>query len=85
MVPPADSTVNSAFYEVDSVAHPRRGRASRRRQPVDQLEKDHEYLSEAGVFTPDLIETWITLKRDTEIAPLSTRPQPMEFELYFDC
>jgi glutamine synthetase len=52
---------------------------------IDQLEKDHEYLSEAGVFTPDLIETWITLKRDSEIAPLSTRPRPMEFELYFDC
>jgi glutamine synthetase len=52
---------------------------------IDQLEQDHEYLTEGGVFTDDLIETWITLKRESEIAPLSIRPQPMEFELYFDC
>jgi glutamine synthetase len=52
---------------------------------IDQLEQDHEYLTEGGVFTDDLIETWITLKRGSEIAPLSIRPQPMEFELYFGC
>ena len=52
---------------------------------IDQLAADHEYLTEGGVFTEDLIETWITLKRDGEIAPLSIRPAPMEFELYFDC
>ncbi len=52
---------------------------------IDQLEQDHQYLTEGGVFTPDLIETWITLKRDGEIVPLSIHPQPMEFELYFDC
>jgi glutamine synthetase len=52
---------------------------------IDQLAADHEYLTEGGVFTEDLIETWITLKRDSEIAPLNIRPAPMEFELYFDC
>jgi glutamine synthetase len=52
---------------------------------IDQLEQDHEYLTEGGVFTDELIETWITLKRGSEIAPLSIRPQPMEFELYFGC
>jgi glutamine synthetase len=52
---------------------------------IDQLEQDHECLTEGGVFTDELIETWITLKRGSEIAPLSIRPQPMEFELYFGC
>src|SRR4029078_3802488 len=26
---------------------------------IDRLEVDHDYLLEGGVFTPDLIETWI--------------------------
>jgi glutamine synthetase len=51
---------------------------------LDALEKDHEYLLEGGVFTPDLIETWIAYKREHEIDPLRLRPHPHEFELYFD-
>ena len=52
---------------------------------IDNLESDHQYLTEGGVFTDDLIDTWITLKREHEIAPLNVRPHPVEFELYFDC
>ncbi len=52
---------------------------------IDNLEKDHEYLTEGGVFTTDLIETWISLKREQEIAPVNLRPHPYEFQLYFDC
>ncbi|MET9322701.1 type I glutamate--ammonia ligase [Streptomyces sp. NPDC003038] len=48
------------------------------------LENDHEYLLAGGVFTPDLIETWIDYKRTHEIAPIAQRPHPHEFELYFD-
>jgi glutamine synthetase len=51
---------------------------------LDALEADHEYLLQGDVFTPDLIETWIDLKRTNEIAPLQLRPHPHEFELYFD-
>ncbi|MFJ5223841.1 type I glutamate--ammonia ligase [Streptomyces sp. NPDC088400] len=51
---------------------------------LDALEADHEYLLAGGVFTPDLIETWIDYKRTKEIAPLQLRPHPHEFELYFD-
>jgi glutamine synthetase len=51
---------------------------------LDALEADHDYLLEGGVFTPDLIETWIDFKRSQEIAPLALRPHPHEFELYFD-
>ncbi|MCE7081553.1 type I glutamate--ammonia ligase [Streptomyces sp. ST2-7A] len=48
------------------------------------LEEDNEYLQAGGVFTADLIETWIDFKREKEIAPMQLRPHPHEFELYFD-
>jgi glutamine synthetase len=51
---------------------------------LDSLEADHEFLLEGGVFTPDLIETWIEYKRVNEIQPIALRPHPHEFELYYD-
>jgi glutamine synthetase len=51
---------------------------------IDRLEEDHDYLLEGGVFTSDLIETWIDLKRTNEIDPLRLRPHPYEFALYYD-
>src|SRR3954451_13778212 len=51
---------------------------------IDRLEEDHEYLLEGGVFTPDLIETWIDPPRNTAIAPTRLRPHPYEFALYYD-
>jgi glutamine synthetase len=49
------------------------------------LEADHDYLLEGGVFTKDLIETWIEYKRVNEIQPIALRPHPYEFQLYFGC
>ena len=51
---------------------------------LDALEADHEYLLAGGVFTEDLIETWINYKRVNEIDPIRLRPHPHEFELYYD-
>jgi glutamine synthetase len=51
---------------------------------LDSLETDHEFLLEGGVFTPDVIETWIDFKRENEIDPLRLRPHPYEFALYYD-
>jgi glutamine synthetase len=51
---------------------------------IDHLDADHDYLLEGGVFTPDLIDTWIRLKRTTEIEPIRLRPHPYEFALYYD-
>jgi glutamine synthetase len=50
---------------------------------LDSLEADHEYLLDGGVFTPDLIETWVTWKRENEVDPIRLRPHPHEFELYY--
>ena len=44
---------------------------------IDRLEEDHEYLTEGGVFTPDLIATWISYKRDYELAPYNLHPDPV--------
>lgn len=52
---------------------------------LDALEADHEFLTEGDVFTPDLIDTWIDLKRTTEVDPIRFRPHPHEFEMYYDC
>ena len=51
---------------------------------LDALEKDHAFLLEGGVFTSDLIETWISYKRERELAPVNLRPVPYEFFLYYD-
>ena len=41
-------------------------------------------MTAGGVFTDDLIETWIDYKREHEVAPLKNRPHPYEFQLYYD-
>ncbi|HEY0400820.1 MAG TPA: type I glutamate--ammonia ligase [Blastococcus sp.] len=51
---------------------------------LDRLEVDHDYLLDGGVFTPDLIETWIEYKRTNEIDPIRLRPHPHEFAMYYD-
>ena len=48
------------------------------------LENDHQFLVKGKVFTDDLIETWINYKRKFELNPLSMRPHPYEFQLYYD-
>ncbi len=60
------------------------GARPRSPEVLDALEADHAYLSEGGVFTEDLIETWIDYKRTQEIDPIRLRPHPHEFELYYD-
>ena len=51
---------------------------------LDNLEKDHEFLTKGGVFAPDLIQTWIDFKRKNEVDYVRLRPSPAEFELYYD-
>ena len=51
---------------------------------LEALEADHAYLMEGGVFTQDLIDTWIAYKREAEVDYVRLRPHPAEFELYYD-
>lgn len=50
---------------------------------LEALRRDHDFLLEGGVFTEELIETWISYKYDNEILPMAQRPHPYEFELYY--
>jgi len=54
------------------------------REAIDALEEDHGFLTAGGVFTDDLIETWIGWKRENELKELALRPHPYEFHLYYD-
>ncbi len=53
-------------------------------EALDALQKDQAFLKAGGVFTDDLIDTWITYKRTNEIDPVRLRPHPWEFMLYYD-
>ncbi len=48
------------------------------------LENDHQFLLEGGVFTQDVIDTWIEYKREHELDAVRLRPHPYEFALYYD-
>jgi glutamine synthetase len=53
-------------------------------EALNALEADHDFLLKGDVFTTQLIERWITYKREKEIQPLRMRPHPLEFANYFD-
>ena len=53
-------------------------------EALDALESDADFLLEGGVFTPDLLEAYIEYKRVEEVGPVSLRPHPYEFLLYYN-
>ncbi len=53
-------------------------------ESLEALEADQEFLKSGGVFTDDLIEAWLTYKREYEIDEVRLRPHPWEFHLYYD-
>jgi glutamine synthetase len=50
---------------------------------LDALEDDHAFLLEGGVFTRDLLEHYVELKR-SQVDEVRSRPTPIEFALYYD-
>jgi glutamine synthetase len=53
-------------------------------EAIDALEADHAFLTQGGVFTEDLIDSWLSYKRENELDPIRLRPHPYEFQLYYD-
>jgi glutamine synthetase len=53
-------------------------------EALDALEADNDFLRVGGVFTDDLIDTWVRYKREREVDALRLRPHPYEFTLYYD-
>ncbi|MFT8356878.1 type I glutamate--ammonia ligase [Bifidobacterium aquikefiri] len=51
-------------------------------EALHALEEDHDFLQAGDVFTDDLIQTWLDMKRgELDLARLA--PTPLEYELYF--
>jgi len=53
-------------------------------EALNNLENDHHFLLKGGVFSEDLIDTWISYKRSKEVDTMRLRPHPYEFFLYYD-
>ena len=53
-------------------------------EALSALESDHKFLLEGDVFTSDVLEAWLTMKRTKDLAAVTLRPHPYEFFLYYD-
>jgi glutamine synthetase len=51
-------------------------------EALDTLDQDRGFLTEAEVFTDDLIDAHIALKR-AEIDAVERVPHPVEYQLYY--
>jgi glutamine synthetase len=51
---------------------------------LENLGRDHEFLTQGGVFTEELIQTWIEYKMEKEVKEVQLRPHPYEFYLYYE-
>jgi glutamine synthetase len=51
---------------------------------LDALQANHRFLLKGDVFTPDVIETYLSYKRSREVDEMRLRPHPYEFVLYYD-
>jgi len=52
---------------------------------IENLEKDHKFLTYGNVFTPDMIEMWIERKKQYEVDVVRKLPTAFDFQQYFDC
>jgi glutamine synthetase len=53
-------------------------------ESLKALETDNAFLMQGGVFTEDLIESYLEYKYENEVIPIQMRPTPYEFQLYYD-
>jgi glutamine synthetase len=83
IVPPAP--IDKDLYEMEP--EERKGIAQTPgslEESLRALEEDHEFLLKGGVFSKDLIETYIDYKTTQEFKQVALRPHPYEFALYYD-
>ena len=51
-------------------------------EALDALEADREFLTKGGVFTDDMLDAFIALKRE-EVEKVNMTTHPVEFDLYY--
>jgi glutamine synthetase len=76
-------------YDEDVFSWPAEKRAHIKALPtsldeaLDALERDHDFLLEGSVFSPEMLHRWVKRKRSEERS-VRDRPHPFEIELYYD-
>ena len=53
-------------------------------EALDSLDKDRDFLKKGGVFTDDMIDSYIDLKME-ESDKFRMAPHPIEFDMYYSC
>jgi glutamine synthetase len=53
-------------------------------QALEELDKDRDFLKAGGVFTDDVIDSYIALKQE-EVERMRLATNPVEFDLYYSC
>lgn len=53
-------------------------------EALEELQADHDFLTAPGILPEEFVEIWCDIKR-AESEEISTKPHPMEYNLYFDC
>lgn len=53
-------------------------------EALNALDKDREFLKQGGVFTDDLIDSYLALKRQ-EVDMFRLQVHPLEFQMYYSC
>jgi glutamine synthetase len=52
-------------------------------EALDALAADHDFLKRGGLFTDDLLEQWVAVKK-RETKSIATMPHPFEYKMYFN-
>jgi glutamine synthetase len=52
-------------------------------EALDALGEDHDFLLRGGIFTKELLDQWVTVKR-RETKSIATMPHPYEYKMYFN-
>jgi glutamine synthetase len=53
-------------------------------EALEALDDDREFLKAGGVFTDDMIDSYIELKME-EVTAARSAPSPVEFDMYYSC
>jgi len=51
-------------------------------QALEELEKDHEFLTRGGVFSKDMLQAYMALKEE-ELTAFRMQTHPLEFQMYY--
>ena len=54
-------------------------------EAISELEKDKSWLTAGDVFSEDFLDAYLGWKKENEVEVARFRPNPLEYQLYYDC